>query len=216
VVAARAAPVGAGCGGLHDGVVGAAWCGAARRGGAVAAARACRARWALRAVCGAAAVVFLVRVGGARRSSSGLRFPSAGAAAPVGGEGGFVSAVRTAIQTARWRGLRCCTAGCGLARSGGGSVQRGGARPGSAEWSSARVGGQRASARLVVACGWPLWVAMVLHLGRNSCSGLAGAGDGDGRHMLSWKHHREVCTLLRLRPRQVHGEPLVVLEHEGS
>jgi hypothetical protein len=38
---------------------------------------------------------------------------------------------------------------------------------------------------------------------RNPCSGLARVGDGDGRgrHILSWKHHREVCALLRLRPR---------------
>jgi hypothetical protein len=39
--------------------------------------------------------------------------------------------------------------------------------------------------------------------GRNPCSDLAGAGDGDacGCHILSWKHRREVCALLRLRPR---------------
>jgi hypothetical protein len=39
--------------------------------------------------------------------------------------------------------------------------------------------------------------------GRNPCSGLAGAGDGDARgcHILSWKHRREVCALLYLRPR---------------
>jgi hypothetical protein len=35
---------------------------------------------------------------------------------------------------------------------------------------------------------------------RNPCSGLARASDGDGRgrHILSWKHRREVCALLRL------------------
>jgi hypothetical protein len=128
-----------------------------------------------------------VRVGGAHRSSSGLRFPSAGAAAPVGCEGGFDSAMRTVIQTARWRGPHCCTTGCGLACSRGGSVQRGGAWLGGAEWSSARVGGRRASACMAVARAWPLWLEVVLHLGRNPCSGLAGAGDGDGRghHMLS-------------------------------
>jgi hypothetical protein len=76
-------------------------------------------------------------------------------------------------------------------------------RPGGAELALARVGGRRASARMVVARGWPIQVAVVAHLMRNPCSSLARAGDGDGHrcHILSWKHHCEVCALLRLRPR---------------
>jgi hypothetical protein len=57
----------------------------------------------------------------------------AGAAAPDDG-GGFESAARAAVWTGRWRGFRCYTYGCGSACSGGGSVQRWGARPGGAVW----------------------------------------------------------------------------------
>jgi hypothetical protein len=160
VVAARAAPVGEGDGGLHGGMVVAAWCGAARCGGAVAAAR---ARWALWAACGAAAAVFLVRVGVAHRSSGGL-FPSAGAAAPVGGEGGSVSAVWTAIQSARWRGLHCGTAGCGLACSGCGPVQRGGC---SAWWCTVVFGKGWRSASFG-AFGGGLWAATLGCIGSAS------------------------------------------------
>jgi hypothetical protein len=58
------------------------------------------------------------------------------------------------------------------------------------------------------AFGGGLWVAALglrwlCTFRRNPCSGLAGASDGDGRghHILSWKHRREVCALLHLRPR---------------
>jgi hypothetical protein len=102
------------------------------------------------------------------------------------GGGGFVAALRAAAWLVPVAAL-CSVGVLGL-------VVHSGLRQG------LEVG---ASARLVVACGRPLWVALVLHLGRNPCSGLAGVGDGDGRgrHMLSWKHRCEVCALLRLRPR---------------
>jgi hypothetical protein len=81
-------------------------------------------------------------------------------------------------------------------------VQRGGARPSGAELASARDG-RRASARLVLAHGGRFGLQWLCTFARNPCSGLAGAGDGDGhgRHILCWKHHREVCALLRMRPR---------------
>jgi hypothetical protein len=91
---------------------------------------------------------------------------------PLGGSGRRCgrskSAVRAAVWTGRRRGLRCCTSGCGLACSGGASVQHWCSWSGGAELASARDGDRRASARMVVARGWPIQAAVVGHLWEKS------------------------------------------------
>jgi hypothetical protein len=77
--------------------------------------------------------------------------------------------------------------------------------------ASARDGGRRASVRMVLAHRWLIWVAGVWHLREKFLLRLARASDGDGHgcHILSWKHRREVCVLLRLRPRLRREKPRI-------